>query len=537
MGAKRTWVRGDTCVYRTNSMTDVLTPTGLVPDSYRTVTEQLRANAAARGDAPALVSVDDGKSLSWDALYRFTIRVQHLLRAMGIKANDRIAVLGENSLENLILYYGIQAYGATYCTINIEVNRNHLMEMLQRINPKAVFWQENLDPKEIGYGSPGTWIHYGAHDGEGDGLFAMLDSMPAEPAIEALNEPEDRSVISFTSGTSAQPKGVLHCFSNYYAIAQHQRERWSITADDRILEFRSFSWASAHMLSLNPALLTGATLLFAKRFSRSRFLDWIKSFHPSIIVAVPTVVNLLLESPPDNAAAAFDGVRFVSCSTAPLMPEQHRRFEDTYGVPLVQLYGMSEGGVVCANYPETRRIGSVGKPGLYHHVSIRDPDGADLPQGEVGDIETVSAQHAQAYLHAGGELEPIRGGALKSGDIGYLDEDGFLIVTGRARDVIIRGGVNIAPLEIDAVLTTHEAVAEAATFGVPDTVYGEEVASWVTVKAGHTLTTERLVEHCAAHLPEAKCPKHMEIVDIIPKNDRGKIDRNAARNAWEAAQK
>ena len=120
-------------------MTDTLAPTGLVPDGFQTVAEQLRSNAATRGDSPALVSVDDGRALSWDALYRLCIRVGHLMRAMGIGANDRIAVLGENSLENLILYYGIQAYGATYCTINVEVNRHHLLEMLQRLQPKAVF--------------------------------------------------------------------------------------------------------------------------------------------------------------------------------------------------------------------------------------------------------------------------------------------------------------------------------------------------------------------------------------------------------------
>ena len=518
-------------------MTTTLTPTGLVPDEFRTVAEQLKSNVATRGDQPALTSIDNGKNLSWDALYSLTIRVGHLMRAMGINANDRIAVLGENSIENLILYYGIQAYGATYCTVNVEVNRHHLLEMLQRLQPKAVFWQEDFDPAALGAGGPGTWIHYGAYDGTGDGLFAMLDSMPDEPAIDPVNEAEDRSVISFTSGTSAQPKGVLHCFSNYYAIAQHQIDRWSLTPDDRILEFRSFSWASAHMLSLNPVLATGATLLFAKRYSRSRFLGWIKDYHPTVIIAVPTVVNLLLEETVDGAATAFAGVRFVSCSTAPLMPEQHRRFEDTYNVPLTQLYGMSEGGVVAANYPDSRRMGSVGRPGLYHETSIRNQEGESLPQGEIGEIETVSAQHAQAYLQADGEIEPIRGHALKTGDIGYLDEDGFLIITGRARDVIIRGGVNIAPLEIDAVLSGHEAVVEAATFGVPDPIYGEEVASWVTAKSGTSLTEADLASHCAAHLPDAKCPKYIEIVGAIPKNDRGKIDRNAARAAWNNARR
>ncbi|MDA1323578.1 MAG: fatty acid--CoA ligase family protein, partial [Proteobacteria bacterium] len=406
-------------------------------------------------------------------------------------------------------------------------------EMLHRLQPKAVFWQEDLDPDALGLGGPGTRIHYGNFDRTGDGLFAMLDSMPDNPAIDPVSEPEDRSVISFTSGTSAQPKGVLHCFSNYYAIAQHQTDRWSLTADDRILEFRSFSWASAHMLSLNPVLATGGTLLFAKRFSRSRFLGWIRDYRPTVIIAVPTVVNMLLEETMEGAAGAFEGVRFVSCSTAPLMPEQHRRFEETYNVPLTQLYGMSEGGVVAANYPDTRRMGSVGRPGLYHDITIRGADGEALPQGQIGEIETISAQHAQAYLHADGAIEAIRGRPLKTGDIGYLDEDGFLIVTGRARDVIIRGGVNIAPLEIDAVLTRHDAVAEAATFGVPDPIYGEEVASWVSLKTGRSVTPDDLATHCAAHLPDAKCPKHIEIVDAIPKNDRGKIDRNAARAAWE----
>ena len=174
-------------------MTGALAPTGLVPDGFQSVAEQLRANVAAWGDAPALVSVDDGKALTWKELYRLTIRVGHLMRAMGIGANDRIAVLGENSLENLILYYGIQAYGATYCTVNVEVNRNHLQEMLRRLQPKAVFWQEDLDPGALGAGGPGTWVHYGAFDGTGDGLFAMLDSMPADPAIDPVNDAEDRS--------------------------------------------------------------------------------------------------------------------------------------------------------------------------------------------------------------------------------------------------------------------------------------------------------------------------------------------------------
>ena len=513
-------------------MNEPLAPTGFLPKGYQSVAEQLQENAARLPTEPALISIEDDAILTWQQLYSITTKLGYWLRDKGITANDRIAVLGENSLELLILYYGIQAYGATYCTINTEVNPHHLQEMLDRIQPKLVFVDYNLDRKILNLCKPeNLWVFKSF--AEDEGFFTELVDRPNSPVLEALNEPEDRSVISFTSGTSAQPKGVLHCFSNYYAIAQHQQERWSLTEHDRVLEFRSFSWASAHMLSLNSILLTGAKLVFAKRYSRSRFLGWVEQYNPTVIVAVPTVINLLLEEPPKNPKLAFRGVRFISCSTAPLMPDQHRRFENTYGIPLVQLYGMSEGGVVCANYPENRRIGSVGKPGLYHEISIKDSDGVNLAAGEIGEIETLSAQHAQAYLHAGGNLEIIRGLPLKTGDMGYVDEDGYVHVTGRARDVIIRGGVNISPLEIDTILSEHPSVSEAATFGIPDSVYGEEIASFVTLNPNGSTSIKDLADHCAKALPKFKRPKQIEIVSKIPKNDRGKIDRNATSKIWQ----
>lgn len=515
-------------------MADPLGPTGLVPRGWRNVADQLRANAIEHPDKIALQSVDDGRALSWGALAEWAGRLGHFLAARNIAANDRIAVLGGNSIEQLILYYAVQAYGATYCTVNVEVNEHHLWEMLERIDPVLVFWEQGLDPARLGVGQPGEWIAYGRHDDvESDGLFAILEGFAAAPAVPPVNGPEDRCVISFTSGTAAAPKGVLHDFCNYYAIAEHQRDRWSLTEADRILDVRSFTWASAHMLSLNPVLLVGGTLLFARDFSRSRFSGWLRTYRPTIVVAVPTVVNMLLERQAEEERDAFRGVRFLSCSTAPLMPENHRRFEHIYGIPLVQLYGMSEGGVVAANRPERRLIGSVGQPGLYQQLSIVGPRGEPVPPGEPGDIETVSAQHAHAYLHADRTIEPIRGRPLKTGDIGYLDDDGFLHVTGRAKDVIIRGGVNIAPLEIDAVLAKHPDIAEAATFGVPDPVWGEAVASWIVPRHGSGLTEEAVRAHCAQELPPAKCPVHIVIAESVAKNDRGKIDRNRLRAIWE----
>ncbi|MFT5439767.1 MAG: acyl-CoA synthetase (AMP-forming)/AMP-acid ligase II [Alphaproteobacteria bacterium] len=513
----------------------ILAPTGLLPDRVDSFADQLRANVARSGDKAALVCVEDGRTLTWRQLADLCARVARFLEERGIGANDRVAVLGENSIETLILYYGVQARGATWCTVHVEVNSNHLVEMVERIAPRLVLWQDDLDLGAAGIEAAGDatvdWIAYGQFDAA-DSFFSLLPVEAGE--IVPVNQPEDRCVISFTSGTSAQPKGVLHSFCNYQAIAQHQLDRWEMTADDRVLEFRSFSWASAHMLSLNPVALAGATLIFAKNFSRSRFVAWLTEYRPTIVIAVPAVINMLLEDPPSDASSAFDSVRFVSCSTAPLMPDAHKRFEEIYGVELVQLYGMSEGGVVAANRPGSRRIGSVGTPGLYQDLRILDPEGEPLPAGDLGEIVTISAQHAHAYLHAGGTLEPIRGGALPTGDLGYIDEDGFVHVTGRAKDVIIRGGVNISPLEIDAVLSAHQDVVEAACFGIPDPVYGESVAGWVTQRAGANLTVSALADFCAERLPEAKRPTVIEIVKELPRNDRGKIDRNAISAAHAA---
>ena len=448
-------------------MVEQLVPTGLLPVDGPTLLEQLQRNCDSRGNQPAFISIDDGKALTWNTLFEWVERLAHFLHSRGIVANDRIAVLGENSFEQLILYYGIQSYGATYCTINTEINRNHLLEMLDRIEPKLILWDDALDPDAIGHGSTGEWLAFSAGD-TGEGLFASLAKFEEGTPANADNDPEDRCVICFTSGTSAQPKGVLHSFSNYQAIAQHQLDRWALTSSDRVLEFRAISWASAHMISLNATMLSSATLLFAKNFSRSRFVSWIETYQPTIIVAVPTVVNMLLEHPIKNGKQVFSSVRFISCSTAPLMPDAHQRFEEIYGVKLIQLYGMSEGGIVAANAPDTRVIGSVGSAGMYQEITIRDDTGKTVPPGEIGEIETVSAQHAQAYLHADGTIETIRGKPLKTGDLGYLDDAGFLRITGRAKDVIIRGGVNISPLEIDALISQHPDVIEAVTFGVPD---------------------------------------------------------------------
>jgi acyl-CoA synthetase (AMP-forming)/AMP-acid ligase II len=505
------------------------------PPAYRSVLERLRANAAATPDKQALVSVDQGTELTWRGLYEACNQVAAALTARGLKANDRVVVLTDNSLENLILYYGVQRHGATFCTVNVEINREHLHEIVSRLKPSLVLWHDALDPEFLGVGAPGAWAPFGDWgDAGAGGFFAEAAGFPADEETPEVSGPGDIGVICFTSGTSDKPKGVMHSFDNYLLIGEQTKYLWGLTEADRVLEYRSFSWSSSHQICLNPTLAAGDTLIFAKKYSQSRFFDWIRTYKPSVVVGIPTVVSMLLNREDRADDAAVGTLRFMSCSTSPLLGDQHRAFEDRYGIRLIQHYGMSEGGTVGGNRHDRRRIGSVGEPGLFQNLAIIDENGNPLPQGESGEIEIGGPQNAYGYLMEDGSVETVRGRRLRTGDLGYLDADGYLYVTGRAKDLIIRGGVNIAPLEIDNAIAKHPDVFEVATIGIPDKIYGEELVAYVAPRPESGLTVAALRAHCESVLPAFKRPRDIVLVETLAHNQRGKIDRRAMAERWKA---
>jgi acyl-coenzyme A synthetase/AMP-(fatty) acid ligase len=303
--------------------------------------------------------------------------------------------------------------------------------------------------------------------------------------------------------------------------------------DDRVLEFRSCAWVSAQEIGLLGPLIRGATAILARRFSRTRYLEWIRDHGVTIGACVPAGINMLLSEPVDPRGADLPSLRYITSSSAPLLSEDMKNFERHYGITVAQSFGASELGWVCGSNGADRKVGTVGRPAKHQHVEIVDEDGNPLPPGSVGEIRVTSAtQRMAGYLLDDGAIELALPGPRMSGDLGFLDADGYLTITGRARDVIIRGGVNIAPLEIDGVLAEHHDVAEACTIGVPDPIYGEAVVSYVVATPGATPSERALLDHCAARLPAAKVPTQVIFRDALPRNDRGKLDRNALRAEW-----
>jgi acyl-coenzyme A synthetase/AMP-(fatty) acid ligase len=309
-----------------------------------------------------------------------------------------------------------------------------------------------------------------------------------------------------------------------------------LTEDDRTLEYRSFGWNSAQVLSLMPFLEKGLTMHIAKRFSHSRFFEWIKAYGITFSAGVPTVLNMLLNKPLGYTAKDIPTLRLMTCSTAPLTAQQWIQFEEMYGVRLLQLYGMSEAGWVCGNRHYKSKLGTVGLPALHQELEIVDPQGKPVPVGVEGEITAGGPHTAVGYLRDDGTIEPLRPKRIKTGDLGIEDDEGFIRVSGRTKDLIIRGGMNIAPLEIDEVLLKHPGILDAAAVGVPDKIYGEEVVCYVVGKESG-LTEASILQHCEQYLPSVKTPKQIFIVSDLPKNDRGKVLREKLREDWAARMK
>jgi acyl-coenzyme A synthetase/AMP-(fatty) acid ligase len=242
---------------------------------------------------------------------------------------------------------------------------------------------------------------------------------------------------------------------------------------------------------------------------------------------------MLLNKPLGYTAKDIPTLRLMTCSTAPLSPEQWERFESTYGLTLLQLYGMSEAGWICGNRHYRKRMGTVGPPAKHQEFIIVDSEGNKCPPNVEGEVTVGGQQTAIGYLQADGSIEPFRGKRNKTGDLAVMDEDGFVRVTGRTKDLIIRGGMNISPLEIDEILLAHEDLLEAASVGVPDSIYGEEVVAFAVPKPQTNVTEEQVLNYCEDKLPLPKRPKKLFFVDQLPKSDRGKVLRDKLRDAWK----
>jgi long-chain acyl-CoA synthetase len=504
-------------------------------NAYTDPNTLLEEHARRRPDKVFIESPDQGSRITFGEFDALTRRFANFLASEGVRRGDRISVLSDNGIEALAVFWGALRAGVIVNPINVEIREKHVSHILHDVAPKLVFWSRELPSDLRGLGTGGApWIPFGAWNAPNppaDDLFTRLRAASDAP-VAARPGRTDWSLIVYTSGTTDTPKGAIWTHEAYYAMSESPTDRLEIGEADTILDYRHFSWSSPQILSIGPTMLTGATLVLARKFSQARFFDWLRDYGVTVAVGIPTVINMLLARPVAVTKADLPKLRFMTSSTAPLSVEKHVEFEKTYGISIVQLAGGTETGFMCGNAPGHRKLGSIGRPTLNMRVRLLDDAGREVAVDAEGEMVVSGRQLASAYWQGPGTLVPIPQDGFRNGDLAKRDADGYIYITGRKKDIIIKGGVNIASLEITNCLLEHPDVADAATLGVKDDIYGEVPVGFVALRPGRGTGEAPLSEHCRVKLVAFKVPAAVVVVDVIPKNANGKIDRDALATLW-----
>ncbi|HBE81843.1 MAG TPA: AMP-dependent synthetase, partial [Blastocatellia bacterium] len=339
--------------------------------------------------------------------------------------------------------------------------------------------------------------------------------------------PDDEAIIIYTSGTTGKPKGCLLTHGNLIANARQISGWMGFGPDDRLLSVMPLFHMNAVSVTTISALYAGGSTVISPKFSASRFWEIIEKYQITSFGSVATMLSMLLERKDDSRTLAGSprSLRFAMCGSAPVPAEVMKRFEETFGVLVVEGYGLSESTCRSTFNPpnEKRRPGSCGMP-IGNEMRVVDEEDNEVPDGTLGEIVLRGPNIFKGYFKNPDATErAFAGGWFHTGDIGYRDPDGFFYIADRKTDMIIRGGENIYPREIDDLLYTHPAIAHAAVIGVPDELYGEEVTAFVVLKDADSVTETEIVDFCKQHLADFKCPKTVHFVDDIPKGPTGKL--------------
>lgn len=345
------------------------------------------------------------------------------------------------------------------------------------------------------------------------------------------------ALLIYTSGTTGAPKGVMLTHGNLLAMCDSVVEAFEIVPEDHCLLVLPLFHANAIVLSTLTPLLVGAHTTIAAKFSVDTFFDMVERYRPTYFSAVPTIYAML-DALDAGSAPDTSSVRFAIGGAAPMPAELIERIERRYGFPLVEGYGLSEGTCASAINPlrGPRKPGTVGLPLPGQRVEIVAPDGSAVPPGETGEVVISGPNVMAGYLGKPEETaKTIVDGRLHTGDVGYLDDDGYLVLVDRIKDMIIRGGENLYPKEIETALYHHEDVLEAAVIGKPDPIYGEVPVAYVSLRPGSTLTSDDLFDVCRKALSKFKLPVDIIIRDDLPKNSVGKLHKPALRAEHRSA--
>jgi long-chain acyl-CoA synthetase len=486
----------------------------------RNLASVLTDTAAERPDSIA-IKLDDTE-LPYKFLDGASAHVAGMLRAKGVEPGDRVGIMLPNVPYFPVIYYGILRLGAVVVPMNPLLKGREVEFYLKDPDAKVMFaWHDFAEAAETG--ASGT-------DAEAilvkPGEFEELVGKAEAVSEVAERSGDDTAVILYTSGTTGTPKGAElthdNLLSNVEAILSTLIQ---IEPDDVVLGALPFFHSFGQTCGLNSCMKAGGTLTLLPRFDPDKALEIIERDRVTIFEGVPTMYVGMLHS--DRADSADTSCLRLCVSGGSAMPgEVLRAFEEKFGCKILEGYGLSETSPVASfNHPDReRKVGSIGTPIDGVEMRVVDEDGKDVEQGEVGEIAIRGHNVMKGYWNKPDATEEtIKDGWFHTGDMAKVDEDGYFFIVDRKKELIIRGGYNVYPREVEEVLYGHPAVQEAAVIGVPDDKMGEEVGAAVVLKPGEDVSTDELRDYVKGEVAGYKYPRKVWIVDELPKGPTGKI--------------
>jgi len=492
-----------------------------------TFRDVIDASARSRPAAPFLVAPEPGVTLTYADLAASARALSARIAGEGVAEGEVVGFMLGNGVAAATVFLGAMYGGYVVSPINLLAQDAHLDHAIAHGAPRIVFCADAFAPRlRAAVERTGTGTRLVVVDpdrpafGDRYGVEARAPLAAGAPAM-----------LMYTSGTTGVPKGVLLTHANMLHAGRSVAAAHALTERDRVLSSLPLYHINGQCIATVSPLVSGGSIVMPHRFSASQWWRLVEAHGPTWLNLVPTIVSYLLNGPPLTPAQAdaCRGIRFARSASAPLPPEQHRAFESRFGIGIVEALGLTEcASVAFANPLEAaqRKVGSCGVP-IGVEARVVAPDGRALDAGERGEIEVRGANVMAGYHRAPEETaRTLRDdGWLRTGDLGYRDADGFYFITGRLKELIIKGGENIAPREIDEALLRHPAVLEAAAVGVPDEHYGQEILACVVAKPDATLDLAELRAHCERELGRYKTPKFLRVVAELPKGPSGKVQR------------
>jgi acyl-CoA synthetase (AMP-forming)/AMP-acid ligase II len=481
---------------------------------------------------PAIVVEASGVAISYRALAENVELLAEEFRGAGLRAGDAVALVLPNGPELLVLLLALARAGLIVAPLNPAFKADELRGLFADIEPRGIV--AAAGNAAVADGAAGLAVPIWAASVEPSGM-ARLAGMQSgrRGALEAPNA-EDVALFLHTSGTEGRPKVVPLTHANVVRVAQQITSQYALTPADRTLVVMPLFHGHGLIGAALATLVSGGALVVPPRFSASRFWGSFRRHGATWYTGVPTIHEILLTRA-DADGAPHAGPRFIRSCSAALAPAVLAGLESRFGAPVLEAYGMTEASHQVASNPlppRPRKPGTVGF-GTGTEIAVIDSHGQHLAPNHAGEVVVRGPGVMRGYRNnPAASAAAFVDGWLRTGDAGVLDDDGYLTLTGRIKELINRGGEKISPVEIDEVLLEHPAVAEAATFGVPDPKYGEEVQAAVVLKG--RADAEGLRAFCREHLADFKVPKVIRIVSSLPKSAVGKLQRRALTALYAA---